>query len=75
MSRKYLKRKVFGNGRNAYDLVREELKVLERIEHPNVIWLLEVIDNPDRDPIYLVTEYYSKGSLGDQVLALNEPNE
>lgn len=65
MNRKHLKRKVFGNGRNAEDLVKEELKVLERLAHPNIIWLHEIIDNPSRDNIYVVTEYHSKGSLGD----------
>ena len=71
MNRKHLKRKVFGNGRSAYDLVKEELKVLERLAHPNIIWLHEIIDNPARDHLYLVTEYHSKGSLGDQVVKLN----
>ena len=75
MNRKVLKKKVFGNGKNAYDLVKEELKVLERLAHPNIIWLHEIIDNPMRDHLYLVTEYHSKGSLGDQVVKLNKPFE
>ena len=65
MNKKTLQKKSFGKRRNAYDYVREELKILERLEHPNIIWLHEIIDDPKRDHIYLVTEYHSRGSLGD----------
>lgn len=75
MNRRNLLKKPFGKGRNAYDCIKEELKVLERLEHPNIIWLHEIIDDPKRDHIYLVTEYHSKGSLGDQILKLNEQFE
>ena len=66
MNKKYLKKK------NFYDCLLEELKVLSTLEHPNIIWLEEVIDDPKKDNIYLVTEYHSKGSLGDQVTAINQ---
>ena len=75
MNRKTLQRKPFGNGLSAYDCVKEELKILQRLEHPNIIWLHELIDDPKRDHIYLVTEYHSRGSLGDQVVKLNDPME
>jgi len=75
MSKKELKKKSIGNGKNAYDCVLEELKVLEKLEHPNIIFLHEIIDDEKRDEIYLVTEYQTKGSLGDQVKAKNEPHE
>jgi serine/threonine protein kinase len=45
---------------------------LQRLEHPNIIWLLEIIDDPLKDDyIYLVTEYHSRGSLGDLIKKLN----
>ena len=57
MSKKELKKKSIGNGKNAYDCVLEELKVLEKLEHPNIIFLHEIIDDMKKDEIYLVTEY------------------
>ena len=72
MNRKTLIRKPFGNGRSAYDCVKEEIKVLALLEHPNIIFLKEIIDDPKRDHIYLVTDYHSKGSLGGQVVNLNK---
>lgn len=73
MNRKTLMRKPFGKNKSAYDCVKEEIRVMERLQHPNIIWLQEIIDDPKRDHIYLVTEYHSKGSLGDKVIKLNEP--
>ena len=50
-------------GQNAYDCVLKEIKVLKRLEHPNIISLHEVIDDPKKDKIYLVTDWYINGSL------------
>lgn len=66
MNKKELKRK------KAYEYVLEELKVLKTLEHPNVIYLHEIIDDPNKDSIYLVTEYLSKGSLGEKVRSINK---
>lgn len=72
MNKKELKRKINPNGRSAYECVLEEIKVLQKLEHPNIIWLHEIIDDPLKDDyIYLVTEYHSKGSLGDHIKKLN----
>jgi len=72
MNKKDLSKKSLGNNLSAYDCVKEELKVLKTLDHPNVIWLHEIIDDPKRDHIYLVTEYHSAGSLGDKIKKLNQ---
>ena len=38
-----------------------EIAILHRVQHPNLLQLLEVIDEPDR--IYLVTEFVGGGEL------------
>lgn len=65
MNKRKLQCRSFGKGKNAYDCVIEELKVLKGLEHPNVIWLHEIIDANNKDYIYLVTEFHERGSLGD----------
>lgn len=66
MNKNALKNKKSGNsGKNAYDCVLEELEVLRRLQHPNIIYLHEIIDDNRREEIYLVTEFHSRGSLGD----------
>lgn len=72
MNKNALKNKKSGTqGKNAYDCVLEELKVLERLEHPNIIYLHEIIDDNRKEEIYLVTEYHSRGSLGDMMREKN----
>ena len=72
MNKKELQKKINGNGKSAYESVIEELQVLQLLEHPNVIWLNEIIDDPKKDKLYVVTEWYSKGSLGDLVASKNK---
>jgi serine/threonine protein kinase len=57
MNKALLMKKRTGKGKNAFDCVLEELKVLQRLQHPNIIWLHEIIDDPKKDKIFLVTEW------------------
>ena len=63
------------SGKTAYDCVHEEMKVLQRLDHPNIMWLYEIIDDPNKKELYLVTEFYSKGSLNDKVNKLNSKHK
>ena len=72
MDKQYLKWKKVGKGKTAYDCVLEELEVLQRLEHPHIIFLHEIIDDDKKDKIYLITEYHSRGSLGDAIARRNE---
>lgn len=62
MSKKFLKSQKV-NSKKAIDCVMEELKVLKRLDHPNVIWLHEIIDDESKDYICLVTSWHTKGNL------------
>ena len=72
MNKRVLQKKQCGGGKSAYDCVVEELKVLKTLDHPNVIWLHEIIDDPKKDNIYLVTHFLQKGSLGNLTEQKNE---
>jgi serine/threonine protein kinase len=67
MNKKLLQKKKMGIGKNAYQSVVAELKVLQLLEHPNIIWLNEIIDDPKKDTLYVVTDWYVRGSLGDLI--------
>lgn len=36
---------------------------MKKIRHENVVQLIEVIDDPDQDKLYLVMEFMGKGSI------------
>jgi len=38
----------------ALDQVYEEIEIMKKMDHPNVIKLVEVIDDPSSDKLYLI---------------------
>jgi serine/threonine protein kinase len=51
--------------------VLKELEILQTLHHPNVLWLNEIIDSPEREHLYLVTEYHTNGSIQERIKKLN----
>jgi len=45
--------------------VLNEIKIMKKLNHPNVISLIEVINDPDYHKLYLVIDYCEKGSVVD----------
>lgn len=45
------------------DLIRREIAVMKKIDHPNLVSLYEVLDDPDSDALYLVIEWCSSGCV------------
>lgn len=72
MNKAVLMKKRMDGGKNAYETVLEELKVLKLMEHPNIIWLNEIIDDPKKDNLYIVTDWMSKGSLEELIESKNK---
>lgn len=45
------------------DKTKREIAILKKIRHPNVVGLLEVIDDPDYKKIYMVLEHVELGEI------------
>ncbi|CEO94958.1 unnamed protein product (mitochondrion) [Plasmodiophora brassicae] len=45
--------------------IRQEVAVMKKLDHVNVVKLLEVIDNPDAEKLYLVMEFVARGPILD----------
>ncbi|KAH9601684.1 Protein kinase domain [Trypanosoma melophagium] len=51
-------------GRPAYDnILNHEIEVMKKVRHRNCVSLLEVINDPNSDSLYLVMEYMAYGSI------------
>ncbi len=45
------------------DRVKKEVAILKKARHPNVVSLLEVIDDPNKKKVYIVLEYVERGEI------------
>lgn len=61
-----LKRKFLARERSAYTLLEKEIAILKKLDHPNTVKLVEVIDDPDNDKLYLVMEFVKKGAISSK---------
>ncbi|PSK46188.1 Calcium/calmodulin-dependent protein kinase kinase 2 isoform A [Elsinoe australis] len=46
---------------NAFDLIKGEIAIMKKLDHPNLVGLIEVLDDPDEDSLYMVLEMCKKG--------------
>ncbi|KAL2857783.1 kinase-like domain-containing protein [Aspergillus pseudoustus] len=60
---RYSKRRRLGRLGNAEDKVKKEVAILKKARHPNVVSLLEVIDDPNQQKVYIVLEYVENGEI------------
>ena len=50
-------------GDNPFDLIREEIAVMKKLHHPNLVSLIEVLDDPEEDSLFMVLEMCKKGVI------------
>lgn len=46
---------------NSLDLIKEEIAIMKKLDHNNVVSLIEVLDDPQEDSLYMVLEMCKKG--------------
>ncbi|PNS17106.1 Calcium/calmodulin-dependent protein kinase kinase 2 isoform A [Sphaceloma murrayae] len=46
---------------NAFDLIKGEIAIMKKLDHPNLVGLIEVLDDPEEDSLYMVLEMCKKG--------------
>lgn len=51
------------NGENALSLIRREFAIAKKLDHPNIVTLVEVLDDPHGDSLYLILEWCEKGPI------------
>lgn len=69
---RYSKKRRLGKLGNAEDKVKKEVAILKKARHPNIVALLEVIDDPARKKVYIVLE---RVELGEIVWRATGPKE
>ncbi|KAM0820456.1 putative Protein kinase domain-containing protein [Seiridium cardinale] len=44
-------------------LIREEIAIMKKLDHPNLVSLIEVLDDPEEDSLWMVLEMCKKGVI------------
>ena len=60
---RYAKKRRLGKMGNTEDKVKKEVAILKKARHPNIVALLEVIDDPARKKVYIVLEWVQRGEI------------
>jgi calcium/calmodulin-dependent protein kinase kinase 2 len=53
----------FPGEKDALYLIREEIAIMKKLNHPNLVQLIEVLDDPEEDSLYMVLEMCKKGVI------------
>ncbi|KAL9119859.1 MAG: hypothetical protein Q9187_003586 [Circinaria calcarea] len=48
---------------NPLYLIKEEIAIMKKLNHPNLVSLIEVLDDPNEDSLYMVLEMCEKGVI------------
>ncbi|KAF2200453.1 kinase-like protein [Delitschia confertaspora ATCC 74209] len=60
---RYSKRRRLGKNTSHADKIKKEIAILKKARHPNIVSLLEVIDDPTRKKVYIVLEHVELGEV------------
>ncbi|KAL7626562.1 hypothetical protein AAE478_003334 [Parahypoxylon ruwenzoriense] len=69
--RKQLSHQDEAEAKDALFLIREEIAIMKKLNHPNLVQLIEVLDDPENDSLYMVLEMCKKGVV--MKVGLDEP--
>jgi len=59
--------------KDALFLIREEIAIMKKLNHENLVQLIEVLDDPEDDSLYMVLEMCKKGVV--MKVGVHEPAE
>ncbi|KAF2833998.1 kinase-like protein [Ophiobolus disseminans] len=60
---RYSKRRRLGKSSSHEDKIKREIAILKKARHPNIVSLLEVIDDPAKKKVYIVLEHVELGEV------------
>jgi calcium/calmodulin-dependent protein kinase kinase 2 len=61
--RKQLDDQDAAEAKDALFLIREEIAIMKKLNHPNLVQLMEVLDDPEEDSLWMVLEMCKKGVI------------
>ena len=60
---RFSKRRRLGKNTSHEDKIKREIAILKKARHPNIVGLLEVIDDPSKKKVYIILEHVKLGEV------------
>ena len=61
---------------DAHTMLEREIAIMKKINHPNIVRLYEVIENPSSNKLFMVLEYMDQGAfLSDMFFSNVKPKD
>lgn len=51
------------DSQNPMNLIRREIAIMKKLDHPNIVTLIEVLDDPHGDSLYMIMEWCGMGAI------------
>jgi serine/threonine protein kinase len=74
-NKKKLQKKMYTKNKSAFTQLESEIAIMKKLDHPSIVHLFEVIDDPTDSKLYLIMEYVKKGAVMSKAYWRYEENE
>ncbi len=68
IKRAKLKKRRLSKDKTAFDNIEREVAIMKKLSHPHIVRLLEIMDDPSCEKLYLVMELMAGGSVEDLLI-------
>lgn len=58
-----LNKKELGKSKSKLDDVKKEIAIMKNLDHPNIIKVIEIVDDPDHNKLYMFMEYAANSPI------------
>ena len=67
LSKRRLKGIRFSHSRTAFTDIEKEIAIMKKLNHPHIVNLIEVLDDPAVDKLYIIMDYIKNGPLSKKI--------
>ena len=67
MNKLNLRRKTISKDKSAFTSILTEMAIMKKLDHPSILKLFEIIDDPNEKKMYLITEFAKGGNLHKKI--------
>eukprot|EP01028_Stygiella_incarcerata_P007638 TRINITY_DN3177_c0_g1_i5.p1 TRINITY_DN3177_c0_g1~~TRINITY_DN3177_c0_g1_i5.p1 ORF type:complete len:736 (-),score=210.10 TRINITY_DN3177_c0_g1_i5:126-2333(-) len=64
-NKEFLKKQRKGKEHNALEDVQREMAIWKKLSHPNIVNLLEIIDDPESNELYMISDFMPNGTVAE----------